>query len=91
VEAAPDQVRSSGRVVTPPAAAEQAGLPEGLYVQTVAAGGPAAWAGLRAGDVITKVDGEAATSNIQLQELTLTKSPVTRCPAATPGMATRPR
>ena len=32
-------------------------------------------AGLRAGDVITTVDGEPATSNVQLQELTLTKKP----------------
>jgi putative serine protease PepD len=59
----------------PPAAAEQAGLPEGLFVQAVTPGGPAAAAGLRAGDVITKIDGEPATSNIQLQELTFTKSP----------------
>ena len=59
----------------PPAAAEQAGLPEGLFVQAVTPGGPAAAAGLRTGDVITKIDGEPATSNIQLQELTLTKKP----------------
>ncbi|HXZ73800.1 MAG TPA: PDZ domain-containing protein [Streptosporangiaceae bacterium] len=59
----------------PPAAAEQAGLPEGLFVQAVTAGGPAAMAGLRPEDVITKIDGEQATSNIQLQELTLTKKP----------------
>lgn len=59
----------------PPAAAEQAGLPEGLYIQAVTAGGPAATAGLRAGDVITKIDGEPATSNVKLQELTLTKKP----------------
>jgi putative serine protease PepD len=59
----------------PPAAAEQAGLPEGLFVQSVTAGAPAATAGLRAGDVITKIDGEQATSNLQLQELTLTKKP----------------
>jgi putative serine protease PepD len=62
-------------VPIPPAAAAQAGLPEGLYVQTVTPGGPAALAGLRAEDVITKIDGEPATSNIQLQELTLTKKP----------------
>ena len=62
-------------VPIPPAAAAEAGLPEGLYVQAVAAGGPAARAGLRADDVITSIDGEAATSNIQLQELTLTKKP----------------
>jgi putative serine protease PepD len=59
----------------PPAAAEQAGLPEGLYVQAVTSGGPAAMAGLRADDVITKINGDEATSNIQLQELTLTKKP----------------
>ena len=62
-------------VPIPPAAAEQAGLPEGLFVQAVTAGGPAATAGLRPEDVITKIDGEPATSNIQLQELTLTKKP----------------
>jgi putative serine protease PepD len=62
-------------VPIPPAAAEQAGLPEGLFVQAVTAGGPAAAAGLRPEDVITKVDGEPATSNVQLQELTLTKKP----------------
>ena len=38
-------------------------------------GGPAAAAGLRPSDVVTKIDGEPATSNIQLQELTLTKKP----------------
>ena len=31
--------------------------------------------GLRADDVITKINGDDATSNIQLQELTLTKKP----------------
>jgi putative serine protease PepD len=62
-------------VPIPPAAAEQAGLPEGLFVQAVTAGGPAATAGLRADDVITKIDGKPATSNVQLQELTLTKKP----------------
>jgi putative serine protease PepD len=62
-------------VPIPPAAAEQAGLPEGLFVQAVTTGGPAATAGLRPEDVITKIDGEPATSNIQLQELTLTKKP----------------
>ena len=62
-------------VPIPPAAAEQAGLPEGLFVQAVTPGGPAATAGLRAEDVITKIDGMPATSNIQLQELTLTKKP----------------
>jgi len=66
----------------PPAAAQQAGLPEGLFVQAVTAGGPAEQAGLRAGDVITKIDGQPATSNIQLQELTLTKKPGDTVPIA---------
>jgi len=59
----------------PPSAAAQAGVPEGLYVQSVVPGGPAAKAGLRQGDVITKIDGAPATSTVQLQELTLTKKP----------------
>jgi len=80
-----DEIIATGRVThaffglqtvpIPPAAAEQAGLPEGLYVQAVTPGGPAAAAGLRPSDVVTKIDGEPATSNIQLQELTLTKKP----------------
>jgi putative serine protease PepD len=59
----------------PPAAAEQAGVPEGLFVQAVVPGGPAATAGLQAGDVITSINGQPATSNIQLEELMLTKKP----------------
>jgi putative serine protease PepD len=80
-----DEIIAAGRVThaffglqtvpIPPAAAEQAGLPEGLFVQAVTAGGPAATAGLQADGVITKIDGEPATSNIQLEELTLTKKP----------------
>jgi putative serine protease PepD len=64
-----------GAVPIPAAAANQAGVPEGLYVQIVTPGGPAAQAGLREGDVITKVDGQPATSTVQLQELALTKKP----------------
>jgi putative serine protease PepD len=64
-----------GAVPIPPSAAAQAGVPEGLYVQTVTPGGPAAAAGLRMGDVITKVNGQPATSTVQLQELTLTMKP----------------
>jgi len=64
-----------GTVPIPAPAAAQGGVPEGLFVQTVAPGGPAAQAGLRQGDVITKIDGEPATSTVQLQELTLTKRP----------------
>ena len=89
-----DEIIATGRVThaffglqtapIPPAAAEQAGLPEGLYVQAVTAGGPAATAGLRASDVITKINGEPATSNIQLQELTLTKKPGDTVPIGYP-------
>ncbi|HEX4244698.1 MAG TPA: trypsin-like peptidase domain-containing protein [Acidimicrobiales bacterium] len=53
--------------------AQQAGVTEGLYVSRVTSAGPAADAGLRAGDVITEVNGEAATSADQLVALTLTK------------------
>jgi putative serine protease PepD len=80
-----DEIIATGRVShayfgmhtapIPPAAAEQAGVPEGLFVQAVVPGGPAATAGLQAADVITRIDGTPATSNIQLEELTLTKKP----------------
>jgi putative serine protease PepD len=59
----------------PADAAAQASLKGGLFVGGVVAGGPAAKAGLAQGDVITKIDGQTATTNVQLQELTLTKSP----------------
>jgi putative serine protease PepD len=80
-----DEIIATGRVThaffglqtapIPPEAASQAGVPEGLFVQAVTPGGPAERAGLRASDVITSIDGKAATSNIQLQELTITKKP----------------
>jgi putative serine protease PepD len=47
----------------------------GLYVLAVTAGGPAADAGLQAGDVITKLDGNPAGSAEQLLEVTLTHRP----------------
>jgi putative serine protease PepD len=62
-------------VPIPQATAKEAGISEGLFVAGVVANGPAAKAGLRQGDVITKLDGNPATTNVQLQELTLTKSP----------------
>jgi putative serine protease PepD len=80
-----DEIIATGRVThaffglstvpIPPAAAAEAGVPVGLFVQAVTPGGPAARAGLQAHDVITTSDGHPATSNIQLQELTLTKKP----------------
>jgi putative serine protease PepD len=80
-----DEIIATGRVThaffgvqtlpIPPEAAAQAGVSEGLFVAGVVANGPAARAGLREGDVITTIEGKPATSNIQLQELTLTKKP----------------
>jgi putative serine protease PepD len=80
-----DQIIATGRVTQaffglqtvpiPQSAATQANLPQGLYVVGVPQGGPAAAAGLRADDVITKIDGVPAVSNTQLQELSLTRKP----------------
>jgi putative serine protease PepD len=58
-----------------PAEAARAGTPQGLYVTSVDPGGPAARAGLAAEDINTSVEGQPATSNVQLQKLTLTKAP----------------
>jgi putative serine protease PepD len=57
----------------PPALAQTSGNPAGLFVQAVDAGGPAATAGLMAGDIITKVDGAAAVSSEQIVVATLTR------------------
>jgi putative serine protease PepD len=80
-----NEIISTGRVThayfglqtvpIPQGTAAEAGVSEGLFVAGAVAGGPAAQAGLRQGDVITKVNGDPATTNVQLQELTLTKSP----------------
>jgi putative serine protease PepD len=59
----------------PPAAAAQARTSEGLYVAGVVPEGPAASAGLQPGDIITKINGKAATDPSQLQALTLTDRP----------------
>jgi putative serine protease PepD len=56
-----------------PLAAQQAGVASRLYVGRVVAGGPADGAGLRVGDVITQIDGAAATSSDHLLGLTLTR------------------
>jgi putative serine protease PepD len=78
-----DEIISTGRVThayfgletvpIPPEAVAQAGLRAGLWVEGVTAGGPAAHAGLRPGDIVTSIAGQPATSNQQLQELSLTK------------------
>jgi putative serine protease PepD len=52
-------------------ASSQSGVAEGLSVTGVVAGGPAASAGLRMGDVITSIDGQPAVSTDQLVEVTL--------------------
>ena len=67
-------------VPIPAEAAAQAGVSGGLFVAGVTAGGPAQAAGLREGDIVTSVNGTAATSNVQLQEVTLTKSPGDKVP-----------
>jgi putative serine protease PepD len=46
---------------------------QGLRVGVVVADSPAASAGLRVGDIITKIDGQPATSTDQLMAVTLTK------------------
>jgi putative serine protease PepD len=58
--------------LTAGAARERKGA-KGLILTTVEAGGPAATAGLRVGDVITSIDGTAALSTDQLIAVTLTK------------------
>jgi putative serine protease PepD len=78
-----DQLIATGRFSTPylgvstvpiPAAvADRFGVTDGLYVQAVSAGGPAAHGGLQPGDVITKVDGKATTGPASLFIATLTK------------------
>ena len=57
----------------PPAAAKQAGTPQGLYVVRVIPNGPSGKAGLQAGDIITELNGKAATDPNQLEALTLTE------------------
>ncbi len=44
-------------------------IPNGIYVQTVEANGPAAEAGIAAGDIIVEVDGTLVTSVTQVQSI----------------------
>ncbi|TDW79584.1 S1C family serine protease [Kribbella sp. VKM Ac-2566] len=57
----------------PPAVAKAAGSPTGLFVLAVDTGGPAAKAGLKAGDIITRIDGDPAVSAEQIVVATLTR------------------
>lgn len=49
-------------VPIPPSAAAAFGVTDGLFVQSIVSGGPAQRAGIRVGDVITSVNGHAATN-----------------------------
>jgi putative serine protease PepD len=66
---------SFGVRVTPVSSAQSGSQSGGLYVVATSPGGPAAQAGLEGGDIITKLDGDNATSADQLQALTLTRRP----------------
>lgn len=60
-------------VPLPPAAAEAFGVSNGLYLQSVVPGGPAAQAGLEPSDIVTLLDNRQATSTAVLQEVTLAR------------------
>jgi putative serine protease PepD len=62
-------------VPVPPGAAAAYGIPDGLFVQSVDAGGPAAAAGIRPGDIVTRVNGSAATSVDVLTAIQITSQP----------------
>ena len=78
-----DEIISTGKVVHSYFGLQVSAVPpsgggstaEGLYVNEVDQGGPAAAAGLRPGDVITAIDGQPATDPTQLALLTLKKKP----------------
>ena len=60
-------------VTLPESAAKRAGVSGGIFVTGVVPGGPAADAGLRSGDIITELNGQAATDSNQIAELTITQ------------------
>lgn len=60
-------------VPLPPQAAEAFGVDNGLYLQAVLPGGPAAQAGLQASDIVTLLDNRPATSTAVLAEVTLAR------------------
>jgi putative serine protease PepD len=57
------------------AASGESGAAEGLLITGIDPSGPAQQAGLRAGDIITTIDGEKAVRTDQLVSVTLTKRP----------------
>lgn len=61
-------------VPIPPAAAAKFGVTDGLFVQSIVSGGPAQEAGLRVGDVVTSVNGHAATNIDVLTAIQVTSS-----------------
>lgn len=61
-------------VPIPPAAAAKFGVTDGLFVQSIVSGGPAQEAGLRVGDVVTAVNGHAATNIDVLTAIQVTSS-----------------
>jgi putative serine protease PepD len=80
-----DQIISTGTVThayfgfsvvtMPHSAAKELGLSGGIYVEAVVPGGPAADAGMQAGDVITELNGQPATNSDQIAALTITQKP----------------
>ncbi|WP_314149682.1 trypsin-like peptidase domain-containing protein [uncultured Leifsonia sp.] len=58
----------------PPSVAATYGITDGLFVQAVVVGGPAAKAGIRPGDVITSVNGHPAVSVDVLTAIQVTSS-----------------
>ncbi|HEY7135834.1 MAG TPA: trypsin-like peptidase domain-containing protein [Acidimicrobiia bacterium] len=65
-------------VTTSALSGARAGTEQGLYVAGIVRGGPSDAAGLRAGDVITTIEGQAAKDTNQLAAITLTKKPGSR-------------
>lgn len=57
----------------PPAVAQRWGIEDGLYIQSVDPNGSAARAGLKPGDIVTKIDGSPANRADVLTRLLLTK------------------
>jgi putative serine protease PepD len=59
----------------PPSVAQTYGVTDGLFLVSVVANGPAAQAGLLAGDIVTQVDGQPAANADILVKITFTKKP----------------